>query len=702
MSTPSAPHIDPNSRQSTSIWWLLGAALITATVLLAIFGLRGSTEAAEAALVQFDNCDELVAHVNDNGWKKHRDGDGGGGSTFFEGLFGGSVEESIALDSGETTAMPASEDSAQGDRVQTLGGGGVSATGSNQAGTNVQEAAVDEPDFVKIAGDTLAVLNGMKLSTVDISDPSSPRTIGSVKVPMKEEVPADDNDSDSGDGDDGARVAMDIAYYEPTGEMLVHGDRLLVMGTYYTEGAGYDEYGYGYGGSGTFVGEYDISDPGNLELVRTSRLEGNLVSSRLTGSTVRIVVGTYPDYPTSSDRAAERDPARWMPSYSTTERASGATESGQAVGCTDVSHTSEFSGFDMTVVHTIDLDRGLPAVDSDAVLGGGSTVYASTTGLYVATMGWEGQPMPVDAVAVDPASGDIPVSSDDPVEGDNKQPRVRIHRFDTSNNGETEYTGSGEVVGSMLSQWSLSDHDGFLRVATTTQPVRKKGEGQVVPQQSRITVLDTDGSLDQVGMVDGLGIDERIYAVRYFGDKAFVVTFRETDPLYAVDLTDPANPVTRGELKIPGFSSYLHPVGEDLLMGIGQDANDRGQTKGAQVSLFDVSNLDDPLRIDTLDLGRDTWSLVDYDHRAFSYSPLDGLAAIPVEDWSRGGIETVMVQVDAGAGTLAEATRFPVGEYDYRVRNLFLGSSLVSVDGRTVQSRAIDGFAETGEASLTR
>ena len=152
-------------------------------------------------------------------------------------------------------------------------------------------------------------------------------------------------------------------------------------------------------------------------------------------------------------------------------------------------------------------------------------------------------------------------------------------------------------------------------------------------------VLEQDGAeLVEVGRVDGLGRGEQIFAVRFLDDAAYVVTFRQVDPLYTIDLADPTNPRAVGELKIPGFSSYLHPVGDGLLLGIGQDATAEGFTQGTQVSLFDVSDLASPQRLAQWTMPTDdngaSNSEVEYDHRAFLYWPATGTAVLPINRWS--------------------------------------------------------------------
>jgi hypothetical protein len=151
-----------------------------------------------------------------------------------------------------------------------------------------------------------------------------------------------------------------------------------------------------------------------------------------------------------------------------------------------------------------------------------------------------------------------------------------------------------------------------------------------VNSESYVTVLeDQNGAMIEIGRVSNLGKGERIYAVRFLGDLATVVTFRQTDPLYTIDLSDPRSPTVLGELKILGYSAYLHPVTDTLLLGIGQDARDDGRTLGTQVSLFDISDLTDPIRIDQWHLAGGH-SEIEYNARAFLHWPSENLFVLPV------------------------------------------------------------------------
>jgi len=175
----------------------------------------------------------------------------------------------------------------------------------------------------------------------------------------------------------------------------------------------------------------------------------------------------------------------------------------------------------------------------------------------------------------------------------------------------------------------MDEHDGVLRVAV--------GPSQETGNFSSVLTLREDGAdLEEVGRVDKLGIDEDIKAVRWFDDLAVVVTFRQIDPLYAVDLSDPDEPRLLGELKIPGFSEYLHPISGQRLIGLGQDARTDGRLLGAQAALFDVSDLTDPRRTDTVTYRRGSVAGAAADPRQFTWLPDQDTALAVVSDGWEG------------------------------------------------------------------
>jgi hypothetical protein len=250
--------------------------------------------------------------------------------------------------------------------------------------------------------------------------------------------------------------------------------------------------------------------------------------------------------------------------------------------------------------------------------------------------------MPVEPLPSDSESETTSEPVDDP-----GPPPTLIHQFSLDEGTAATYVASGQVEGRLLNQFAMSEYNGDLRVATTTDDTGEFGD----QSESTVFVLRPDGDeLRQISSIGGLGTDEQIYAVRFIGDLGYVVTFRQIDPLYVIDLRDPANPVLAGELKIPGYSAYLHPVGEGLLLGVGQDATEQGRTTGTQLSLFDVSDPTDPQRISTLPIGG--YSEVEWDHKAFLFWEPDGTIVLPVSPgWDDCGPEVDCLAKDiTGAG----------------------------------------------------
>lgn len=206
-----------------------------------------------------------------------------------------------------------------------------------------------------------------------------------------------------------------------------------------------------------------------------------------------------------------------------------------------------------------------------------------------------------------------------------------IHKIKI-NKGDIEYKTSGEVSGYLLNQFSLDENSGNLRVATTTN-FWARGTGSV--QYNNVYVLDKD--MEIIGRLEKLAEDERIYSTRFMGDRLYMVTFKRIDPLFVIDLSDPEDPSVLGELKIPGYSDYLHPYDENHIIGIGKetDSNEWGgvSVKGVKLSLFDVSDVSNPKQIDKYEIGSSgTDSEALRDHKAFLFDKEKNILVIPIRE----------------------------------------------------------------------
>ncbi|GAB7191601.1 hypothetical protein NUM3379_23090 [Kineococcus sp. NUM-3379] len=403
----------------------------------------------------------------------------------------------------------------------------------------------------------------------------------------------------------------------------------------------------------------------------------------------------------------ELDGADWLPHRIERGADGKVVRRTPAVACADVAHPGAPAGLGTTTVLTLDARAPeLPTRDTTAVTSDSGTVYASGDRLYVATQDW----------------------SRGGAEG---AARTELHSFDTTDPARTRYVASGAVQGTVLGRWALDEQDGRLRVATTVTeapgispatPLREEveprpaepgageqgagdeGTGEPLPvdpgiggpvpgdpvpvdpgiggppapprSESFVTVLAEEGDrLVARGSVGGLGPGESIRSVRWFDDTALVVTFRQTDPLYAVDLSDPERPRVAGELKVNGYSGYLHPVGGDVVLGVGMDGTDEGELTTPQVSAFDLRDPSAPRRLDAVALPG--WgSDVEGDSRAFSYLPRHRLALVPVQ--GEAGSTVVAVRVEE-SGQVGLAGEFRAGTERWVRRAVPVGDGVVVV-----------------------
>jgi uncharacterized secreted protein with C-terminal beta-propeller domain len=632
-------------------------ALVPAVVVLAAAGLGGAAGLAAGGhagatagststrLVPFRSCDDLLGYVKSQAAPLV--GPWGFGGSFAPG----------ALPPGVVAPATAAASS-----------GATPTEGVDYSGTNVQEQGVDEPDQVKTNGTTLFAVAGNRLNAVDVTG-SRPRLLDSLKL------------------DDGW-----------SHELLLYGDRLLVLsrgGYWMTPLPAAPAIALPNFPAHSVLSEIDISNPRALRLVRTLTLDGAYVDARLVGTTARIVVSAQlptilpfvrPTESTPVAEAAAREQNRavlqssglnsWLPTYTIKRAGRPAQAARPLVQCRSVDRPQKFSGLGMLTVLAVDLTKGLIPIDSIGVMTDARIVYASSGNLYLATERWDERPLP--------ATPTRPQASVTTV----------IHRFDISDPTRTRYRGSGVVSGYLLNQWSMSEYNDVLRVVSSAAPA---WFGSSESTESSLTTLRPgDGALNEIGRVGNLGEGQRVYAVRFVGPTAYVVTFKQVDPLYTLDVSDPTQPRVLGKLELPGYSAYLHPISPDLLLGIGQDVDDQGRTAGTQLSLFDVSNLRHPTLLAHATLGPG-WSEAESDPHAFLFWPQTSLVVVPFNQRAVGyrvdrahGIELV--------GRISQPTASEVSPAI--MRSVVVGKSLFTVSGAGVASSSLATLAGQGWASF--
>jgi hypothetical protein len=494
-------------------------------------------------------------------------------------------------------------------------GGGAGGSTPEYSGTNTAEAGADEPDLVKTDGHRIVTVTG---TTLHVTDARTRAVTGT----------------------------LELSSYGQPRSLLLAGDRALVL--------------LPWGGRGEIAGPrvllVDLA-PATPSVLSGYVMDGSLVDARQVGSVARVVIRSGPRirYPEDlgvdpAGRVAANQAAvdrtgvdDWLPRYKV--MGDKGTQSGR-VECGAVRLPTKYSGTSLLSVLTFDLSK--PALSNGnpvTIAADGQTVYANGTSLYVVNgnqwMAWN-----VDGIRG--PSRPFPHQTE-------------VYQFDISGTGTPRYVAGGVVPGWVINQYALSEWQDHLRVATTLDT-----------GSSQVAVLGrAGGTLKQVGVVGGLGKGERIYGVRFAGPVGYVVTFRQTDPLYTLDLRDPARPRVTGELEIDGYSAYLHPAGDGRLIGVGQAANSQGRVQGLQVSLFDVRDPARPSLLARYQLPGSGHSTAEFDPHAFLYWAQTGLVVVPIQ----GGA----VALKAGDRTLQEAGRLAAPQGQPLLRALVVGTTLWSV-----------------------
>ena len=538
--------------------------------------------------------------------------------------------------------------------------------------TNVQVHGVDEADLVKTNGDLIYVLAQDHVVSVNA-------------------VPADQ-----------MKIAGRAAIDGHANSMFLHESRLTVFSQVYDTYRPYPiavvdppvmvaaeaRLAIGFFNPQIKVTVFDVTD-GQLDesdLVYETRIDGSLVDTRSVDEHLYVVVQNHfnliqPRYTlddTTGQKIHESREAyghhvretefdEFLPGYTTTIISSDGKEevSGSLVTAPDI-YVPEIPGqANLTTVVVFEATGEPGPVSTTSVVGTGGEIFSSRENLYLASTRWWG------------------------LWGQGQ--RTTIHQFGIDG-ADVDLLATGDVEGRVLNQFSMDEsHDGFFRIATTSSA------GAL---ENFVFIMERDGDLlDVVGSVDGIGKGETIHSVRFLGDRAYVVTFRVVDPLFSIDLADPENPQVTGELKVPGFSTYLHPISEEMLVGFGRDADElTGRSRGLQLSLFDVSDPVEPILAASYLFPGEShqWSDALHDHHAFSHYPVYGLVALPVVEnnwwWDKRTSGLAILKLDTGEK--ASITPVTVIEHDSTVlRSLRIGQVLYSISDRDVKANSMSAPA---------
>lgn len=400
---------------------------------------------------------------------------------------------------------------------------------------------------------------------------------------------------------------------------------------------------------------YNIEDKSSIKQLRELELNGSYISSRKIGSSFYLVANQYLYYSPGSEIENPR------PLY----RDTAVKDSFIEIDYPNIKCFPDFIQPGYLIVAGINLDQPEQQASVSSYLGSGENIYASTNNLYVAVTGYQ----QFKGAEQGLLPGTVPSYSSNV---------TKIYRF-TLSEGRVNYAAKGEVPGNILNQFSMDEHLGSFRIATTQGEIWRTDE-----YTSRNNVFILDSNLDITGRLENIAPGEKIYSARFIGDRGYLVTFKTVDPFFVLDLKDPRNPAILGALKIPGYSDYLHPYDENHVIGFGKDtvelsrnaaSADQGGTMafymGMKMALFDVTDVGHPVEMFRETIGdRGTDSELLNNHKALLFDKEKNLLAFPVR---------VMVVDDSQAapdGTIPQYGNFAFqGAYVYNL-DLTKGFSL--------------------------
>lgn len=473
-----------------------------------------------------------------------------------------------------------------------------------------------------------------------------------------------------------AKVTLEEGYPQ---EMYVDGNRLVIIGSRYTGDvypAAREDKAVGdaakimpnFGKSLTFANVYDISDMSSIQLLRSFEVEGSLTTSRKQGDYLYLLsnlsIWNWGDGEVRP-MMGENGKLAPMPVDDIMVMPGRPAEAYLTLTAINVADASE-------------------AVSSETIAGSGYTTYMSNSAMYIALNSWYY----------------------------NEDSKLDIARFSVAD-GSIGYTGSGQVKGWLNNQFSMDEYNGSLRIATTYWNEKSS------QNENNLYVLDNGMQIS--GAILGFAPNERIYSARFIGDRGYVVTFRQTDPLFVFDLSDPANPRITGELKVPGFSSYLHPISDTVILGVGSDVKDvyvkdkngnevviSQQTGGIKLSLFDVSDMGKPREIDSLVIGDRGYTELQYNHKAAMFKENQSLLAFPAtlssyddkENWEGA------LAVSYSGNHLTELSRITAAQAEegyyggFGQRLVYIGDTVYYAQGHIIRSFDSHSFRETGSLAL--
>lgn len=449
--------------------------------------------------------------------------------------------------------------------------------------TNTQVQGVDEADIVKTDGTHIYYLANEKLTIINTENASQMKEMSTIEFDET---------------------------FTPE-ELFFNNDKIIVIGTRFE----YDErekrigidddYLYPNYMDKTYTSAkiYNVKDKTNPTLERTVEVEGSYLTARMIDSNVYIASNKYMYYAyiCNTYKSTELNEDDFKPHYLDT----ATSNETKSINFDCIYYIPEFEDTNYLNIVAFNITNNQEA-NVESYLGAGEEIYASKENLYVTKTKYDYERKNKTSITTE------------------------IYKFNL-NNANCTFAKAGDVPGSVLNQFSMDECNGYFRIATTDSTSWNSESNT-----NNLYVLNEN--LETIGKIEGLAKGERIYSVRFMGNRAYMVTFVETDPLFVIELSNPTTPTVLGELKIPGYSKYLHPYDETHLIGIGEDTEvvnygygDRVVTNGMKMAMFDVTDPNNPKELYNVKIGeKGTYSELLYNHKALLFSKEKNIIAFPI------------------------------------------------------------------------
>lgn len=605
----------------------------------------------------------------------------------------------------ESAPAAASKPAADSNTAQPSYSASPSKTAEDFSETNNQTAGVDEGDIIKTNGKYIFSLNQNSVHIIN-PNPTKPEILSTIDIPNQRGYASD---------------------------IYVESNRLVLIGTSWTM------YGYPkdltapfgpdfpptYQTNNTFVLVYDITNPAKPVLSKDMDYEGSYVSSRLIKDKLYVITNKAlnywhiePMFRASDTSIKITSPQKMPPVYPGSINPMGLSDEEYEnrikalydyqfkpkyannltgkITLIDYNNIYYFPNYvTPNYMLTIGIDLASDAVDVKAYLGSAEIVYASTDNLYLAFTKYEYAKQYNSLMYVP-----------------NYNKATVIYKFKLEN-GRINYADRGSVPGSALNQFSLDEFNGSLRIATTT--------GQMWNENniSKNNVYILNSELQEIGKLTDLAPGERIYSTRFAGSRIYMVTFKQVDPFFVIDASNPRAPKVLGYLKVPGFSSYMHILDENHILGFGKDTvekDGRVTTGGFKISLFDVTNPAAPVEKSKEVIGVEgTYSELENNHKALMISLDKGIMAFPitvagrtpyVTDFSGAYVYNISKNAFSFKGTVTHQTAESVStvgdyknfDYNYNINRLvYIGDYLYSLSQGKMEVTSLKDMTKAGE-----